>query len=217
MIKFSFFALTLLFVSVFSSSESYARRNNLHLIQADPETGFAIYRTARPNARHMRQFCKLGIEEMMVLSGNAEDYEFKYQEHCPGLKVIYNKRQRARVAITADFLEFFDKWVQEAKAQGKKIAFRCNCGCHRTGRLAAYYQMKYQGLTTKDAQIIMRKHGKWMFLFRTLWPQVAAMNDYINGRACSTRKKYCVKEEDEDQVLSFFENAGPNLPESQEL
>lgn len=194
----------LVFISGFSE-DSHARKNNLQLIQEDVESGFAIYRTSRPDARHMREFCKLGIEEMVVLSGNAEDWEFKYQEHCPNLKVVYNKRQRARVAITSDFLEFFDNWVKEAKAKGKKIAFRCNCGCHRTGRLAAYYQMKYQGLTVKDAQIIMKKHGKWMFLFRSLWPQVAAMNDYIYGRECSTRRKFCVKEAKEDHVLSVFD------------
>lgn len=183
----------ILFISLFTSVSALAKRNNLHLIQQDNESGFAIYRTSKPSAADMRRFCKLGIEEIMVLSGNAESYEFKYQEHCPSLKVVYNTAQKARVPITASFLETFDKWVLDAKSTGKKIAFRCNCGCHRTGRLAAYYQLKYQGLTVKDAQAIMKKRGKWMFLFKTLWPQVAAMKDYIDGNECSVSKKYCVK------------------------
>lgn len=188
-----FYLLVVFTLTTLFSSTSYARKNNLHLIQEDKSSGFAIYRTSRPNRKHMRKFCELGIEEIMVLSGNAKDYEFKYQDECPNLKVVYNKSQSARTPVTGDFLTDFDNWVMDAKKNGKKIAFRCNCGCHRTGRLAAYYQMKYQGLTVKDAQTLMKKRGKWMFLFKTLWPQVKAMNDYINGQECSVSKKYCVK------------------------
>lgn len=166
---------------------------NLHLIDKDNSTGFAIYRTSKPKKiRDMKELCRLGVEEIAVLSGNADDYEEMNREGCPNLKVVYNEKQSAKIAISKSFLDWFDSWVEEARRTGKKIAFRCNCGCHRTGRLAAYYQMKYQGLTSTDAKILMKKHGKWMFLHKGLWPQVTAMEDYIEGRKCTTRQKFCV-------------------------
>jgi len=165
---------------------------NLHLIQEKSDTGFAIYRTGKLKYHDMKELCRLGVEEIMVLSGNAQSYEERYSDACPTLKVIYNQQQKARIPLTESFLNEFDNWVQAAMEQGKKIAFRCNCGCHRTGRLAAYYQMKYQGLSAKDAKIIMKKHGKWMLFFRFLYPQVDALYDYINNRDCSTYAKYCV-------------------------
>jgi protein-tyrosine phosphatase len=128
----------------------------------------------------------------MVLSGNAEEYEDQMQDFCPSLKVIYNKKQSHAVPLTKIFLEDFDNWIQSAQKEGKKIAFRCNCGCHRTGRLAAYYQMKYQNIPMADALAIMNKHGKYMLFFPSLKPQVKALNDYINGSPCSTKERYCV-------------------------
>jgi hypothetical protein len=173
-------------------NDAYA--GNLHLIDADEATGFSIYRTGAPDREDMKEFCRLGIQEIMVLSGTASKHEYKYQAECPTLKVIYNTKGNSRVPLTKEFLNYFDNWVQEAKATGKKIAFRCTCGCHRTGRLAAYYQMKYQGITADDAKSIMTARGKWMWLMPHLYPQVSALNDYINGRGCSTRAKYCVTE-----------------------
>lgn len=178
-----------------TTTSAFAKKNNLHLIDEDRETGFAIYRTSQPSMKHMKQFCNIGIDEMVVLSGTAEEYEYKNQAGCPTLRVVYNEQQSARVAIKKSFLDWFDNWVAEAKRTGKKIAFRCSCGCHRTGRLAAYYQMKYQGLSADDSKAIMKKHGKYMWLFRTLKPQVVAMKDFLNNEPCSQKKKYCVKED----------------------
>ena len=167
--------------------------NNTHLIDEESESGYAIYRVSKPSFKDMKKFCDLGIEEMVVLSGNADSYEVKNQAGCPSLKVVYNEKQSSKIPLTSSFLEWFDNWVAEAKRVGKKIAFRCNCGCHRTGRLAAYYQMKFQNLTAADAKAILKKHGKYMFLFRHLYPQVYALKDYIKGVDCSQKSKYCVK------------------------
>lgn len=175
------------------AENSAARSNNFHLIQEDTTTGFAIYRTSRPSREDMATFCELGIAEMMVLSGNAEDWEYKHQAACPGLKVVYNQAQKAKIPLTKSFLDFFDEWIAEAKRTGKKIAFRCNCGCHRTGRLAAYFQLKYQKLTVRDAQVIMKRYGKGMMFYRFLWPQVVAIDAYIKGKECPVAKEYCVQ------------------------
>ena len=166
--------------------------NNLHLIQKTPN-GYAIYRTSEPSAEDMKTFCKLGITEMMVLSGTAEYNEFKYQRYCPNLKVIYNVKQDARIPLQAGFLNSFDQWVQSSQAAGKRIAFRCECGCHRTGRLAAYYEMKYKGLTLEQALYNMNKLGRYMHVFPELPFQVKSMQDYIRQRPCSVDQKYCVR------------------------
>jgi hypothetical protein len=188
-IKIPFIILFALF-----SISSFAKLN-LHVIDTDPETGFAIYRTSKPDSEGMKELCDAGITEIMVMSGNAVDFEQLYSADCPGLKVIFDKQMKAKLPMSESFLNKFDTWVKDAQEKGKKIAFRCNCGCHRTGRLAAYYQMKYQRLSAVDAKIIMKKHGKFMFLFPYLKPQVDALKDYIMGRECSTKEKYCVRAE----------------------
>ena len=47
----------------------------------------------------MKKFCELGIEEIMVLSGNAEQFEVRHKEACPNLKVIYNEKQKAKILM----------------------------------------------------------------------------------------------------------------------
>lgn len=170
----------------------FAAANNLHLIEANRETGYAIFRTGAPGKADMVQLCKLGVTEMMVLSGDAQKYEFKHASACPTLKVIYNEEQDSEIPLSDTFLQNFDAWVASAKAQGKRIAIRCYCGCHRTGRLAAYYQMKYQNLTVKDALDLMHQRGKLMLFYQHLKPQVKAMANYINGEPCSVDFEYCV-------------------------
>lgn len=184
-----------LFVLLSVFSPSAAVSTNLYLIESDTN-GFAIYRSGKPDRDDMAEYCELGIEEMMVLSGNAEDHEFKYAGECPSLTVIYNHKQDEGVPVTESFLERFDDWVMRAKEEGRKIAFRCNCGCHRTGRLAGYYQMKYLGLSYEDAKELMMERGKWMFFYPGLTQQLRAMADYVAGQPCSTKSKYCVGTED---------------------
>ena len=171
-----------------------AQADNLHLIEQSVN-GFAIYRSGEPNIEDMREFCRLGIQEMMVLSGDAESYEFKHKAACPTLKVIPTPKQNSGRPLTKSFLKEFDTWVQAAKDQGKKIAFRCSCGCHRTGRLAAYYQMKYQNMALPDALAIMNERGKRMWRHPDLRPQVQSLQEFIAGRTCTAKTQYCVKDE----------------------
>lgn len=170
--------------------------DNTHLIDRDVSTGFEIYRTSKPNkASDFKKLCAAGVTEIMVLDGTGAIDEKMAAQYCPGFKVIYNVDQRTKTPLTAEFLAEFDQWVTASRAAGKKIAFRCNCGCHRTGRLAAYYQIKYMGLSTDQAITQMYKYGKFMFLFPYLKPQVRALGDYVASKPCSQGKGYCVTTE----------------------
>jgi hypothetical protein len=166
--------------------------NNLNLIENLPN-GFAIYRSGKPDRDDVAEYCEHGITEMAVLAGNAAEHELKYAEACPTLKVVYDVKQDADEPISEEFLAWFDSWVESARQEGKKIVFRCNCGCHRTGRLAAYYQMKYQNMTLEDALVVMYERGKNWARHRNLEPQVRAIADYLNGEPCSQKPKYCVR------------------------
>lgn len=197
--------LITLLLSIFFVSPVFAQ--NLHLIDSEPETGFAIYRMGQPDADEIKRLCDLGVEEIFVLSGNADKHELKHQDQCPSLRVVYNEKQNPKKPLTNEFLEDFDNWVSEARTVGKKIAFRCNCGCHRTGRLAAYYQMKYQKITASDAIAIMMKHGKWMILYPSLDNQVRALEDYIKGRECRQKTKYCVMPQFNQEQFEYAEGS----------
>jgi protein-tyrosine phosphatase len=148
-----------------------AAARNLHLIE-DLPNGFAIYRSGKPDREGVAEYRALGIQEIAVLSGNADDHELKYAEEHPALVVVYDEKQNPKRPPDPAFLDWFDAWVEEARREGRKIAFRCNCGCHRTGRLAAYYQMKWQNLTHEDAVILMNKHGRRMRFYPGLKDQV---------------------------------------------
>ncbi|MEK7691079.1 MAG: hypothetical protein AAB425_08670, partial [Bdellovibrionota bacterium] len=78
-------------------------------------------------------------------------------------------------------------------ASNKKILFRCNCGCHRTGRLAAFYQMKWQNMTGHDAIAIMHAYGRNMWLHPWLDKQVWGLQAYVKGVECPMKPKYCVQ------------------------
>ena len=98
---------------------------------------------------------------MVVLAGSAADHEVKHRDQCPDLEVVYNVEDTL-APLDTQWLQSFDNWVERARAEGRKVAFRCSCGCHRTGRLAAYYQMKYRGLSPKEAWDLALARGKIM-------------------------------------------------------
>lgn len=174
--------------------------NNLHLIDRDTDTGYAIYRLGQPNADDVRGLCELGVSEIVVLAGDAMDYEQTYLDECPGLKVIYNVEDDLS-PLSTTWLGHFDDWVADARADGKKVAFRCTCGCHRTGRLAAYYQMKYRGLSAKDAWDLALTRGIVMEAvdyFASLQQQIIALYEHIHEQPCS-QGEFCVVQNAPDQ------------------
>ena len=170
------FATLLLFFSISVSAK------NLHLIESLPN-GFAIYRSGDPSPEDMREFKRLGIEEMAALTGDAERKELKYHHLHPDLRIVYNEKQDHRIPLDDEFLDWFDSWVETARSEGRKIGFRCHCGCHRAGRLAAYYQMRWQNLTFEDATVLMKEYGKNMGAYGHLWDQVRELEKRIPGRS----------------------------------
>ena len=130
----------------------------------------------------------------MVLDGTGAERECRFRKtRCPQLRVRYDVEQDVSVPLSESFLEAFDAWIEEARAGGRKIAFRCRHGWHRAGRLAAYYQMKHQGLTPEEAREVMYREGRFMWKFRFLEDQVAALHDHIGGRACTVGDEHCVR------------------------
>jgi protein-tyrosine phosphatase len=184
---------------------------NLHKVDESP-SGFALYRTGKPSEEDMKYFCEdLGLQQILVLSGDKDQYEDKYRANCPSnLKVVYDYEQDTTTPLTTGFLEQFDAWIKAAKDAGWKVAFRCDCGCHRTGRLAAYYQMKYMDYSTEEALADMRAKGEFMWWYMPrLRPQVLALKDYIDGKECRLQgqeRKYCVA----DDRISFPDSTNPS-------
>jgi protein-tyrosine phosphatase len=171
-------ALRLILLLLLTALPAVAAAGNLHLIEELPN-GFAIYRSGKPDREDLEKYRQLGIQEIAVLSGNADKHELRYHDLVPDLQVVYNEKQNAKKLPDAAFFDWFDAWVEKARRSGTKIAIRCNCGCHRTGRLAAYYQMKWQNLTYEDAIILMNKHGRRMGFYPGLKDQVRQLRERI--------------------------------------
>lgn len=179
-------------------------------LETVPSDGFAVYRSGRMDRQDLADLCRQGVEELVDLSGTADRRECRWREAiCPSLAIRYNRRQRVETPLTRDFLQAFDRWVGEAQRQGKKIAFRCWSGWHRTGRLAAYYRMRFQNLPLADAEALMLEHGRFMWLHPQLKPQVRALADYLAGRPCSVEEKFCVREASDPGLRSREEIVFP--------
>jgi protein-tyrosine phosphatase len=180
--------------------------NNLHQIEGpapgkDASRAFRLYRSGAPSKKTFAKWCsKYKIDEVIDMAGTAKDHELAYQKQgvCPNIQVIYSETQYVNQPVTEEFLQFFDQEIEKAKINQAGVLFRCASGSHRTGRLAAYYQMKYQNLSPDQAINEMNKNGEHMAVHEaTLVAQVNALNDYIHGRPCSQRKKLCVKKASE--------------------
>ena len=182
---------TLVSALLFVLGSTAAHADNLHSIEHG-SNGFEIFRSGLPTRAEFNGICAAGIRRFVVLSGDAAKVELKYASGCPGTQVLYNVRQDATIPLTPEFLKQFDGWVAQARADGAKILFRCDCGCHRTGRLAAYYRMKYDGYTVVQAVAEMNDLGKFMGLYPTLPAQVQALDDYVHGRPCSVSRSLCI-------------------------
>ncbi|MFQ5349201.1 MAG: hypothetical protein ACE5EG_02020 [Thermoanaerobaculia bacterium] len=160
-------------------------------LASDP-TGFALYRSGQLSTAEIAALCRLGIEELVVLDGGAGERECAMRGRiCPDLRVRYDTAQDAHQPVTAEFLAAFDAWIEEARAAGRKIAFRCRHGWHRAGRLAAWYRMRFEGASAAEAVVEMQRVGRFMYRHPQLVPQVQAMADLLAGRPC-VAAEHCV-------------------------
>lgn len=175
------------------------------VVDADPASGFAVYRSGRLSPSELGSLCTAGVEEIAVLTGAGRRRECSQRsERCAGIRLVYDTAQRADEPLDSAFLAAFDHWVEEARRDGRKIAFRCFHGWHRTGRLAAYYQMKFLGMSAEQAKRAMREAGGFMWLHPELPPQVDALADFIAGRPCSTAPVYCVRPSKQGDAVDAF-------------
>jgi hypothetical protein len=164
---------------------------NLHQVDADPATGYSLYRSGQPEGeKDAQEMCDLGIRKVFALNAGAWKYAADFERICGG-KVLYNEMQNPDAIIPVDFLDSFDKAVADAKAKGEGILFHCTCGCHRTGRLAAWYRLKFQGWDAEHAINEMNDVGEDMDEHPTLPPQIRAMQDMLLGRACTQPGPFC--------------------------
>lgn len=165
-------------------------------VAEDPSTGFALYRSGRLSSADLGLLCGLGVEEILVLDGEGSTRECLFRKTiCPGMRVRYDHAQEEDVPVSGDFLEAFDAWIEEAQTEGKKVAFRCRHGWHRTGRLAAYYRMRFEGVSEAEARDEMQRIGHMMWRHPTLDPQVEAYADLLAGESCSTDPAHCPSNE----------------------
>ena len=184
--------------------------NNLHQIDGPPPNGemsYRVYRSGAPEKDTFAKWCSVySIKRVIVMSGDAQTHELAYQAEgiCPDIEVVYNTKQNHAEPVSDGFLKWFDSEVERAKRDDVGLLFRCVTGSHRAGRTAAYYQMKYKGLTVDEAIAVMTYNGMLMTFFNiTLVPQVYAIYDYINGNDCSQKKKSCVEMNSDKWVESM--------------
>ena len=182
-----------IWLSVLALSPVVACAETPLLVDADNSSGFALYRSGRLSRAEVGEICRLGVEEILVLDGGAEERECRFRrQECPGLAVRYNLTQDADSPVSASFLQAFDAWIDEARREGKKVAFRCRHGWHRAGRLAAYYRIRFDAATVEEAKREMHEIGRLMARHPTLDSQVQAYADSSAGRPCSTAQEHCV-------------------------
>ena len=175
----------------------------LRLVDSDSETGFALYRSGRLSPADLQVMCGLGIEEILVLDGEGAERECRYQQiACPGLRVRYDFAQEEDRPVSLDFLQAFDAWIEEAQNNGTKVALRCRHGWHRTGRLIAYYRIRFEGIPAAEAIQEMQDIGHMMWRHPTLNPQVEAYEDIIAGRPCSSDPGSCPLKKSEGGLVS---------------
>ncbi|HUT56135.1 MAG TPA: hypothetical protein VM658_22275 [bacterium] len=182
-------------------AETFTRvNNNLHQVDGEPagpghpEKAYRLYRSGAPSKKTFAKWCdEYHVERVIVLSGDAADNELAYQAKgiCPEIKVVYDVKQHSS-ALGDGFLKLFDEQVAAARRDRAGLLIRCQMGAHRTGRLAAYYQMKYQGLSADQAIAVMERLGLKMDTATELVPQVKALDDYIHNRPCSQPAPACV-------------------------
>ena len=130
-----------------------AEAGNLGCIGGDCRgPGFAVYRSSNPGSAEWSAVCGDWKTDFVVLNDDRwQEREERYRKYCPNGTVVYARSQSISRGLEPDFLAFFDQVIARARAEGRKVLFHCKLGVHRTGRLAAYYELKHEGWSLERA------------------------------------------------------------------
>lgn len=132
---------------------------NIHRVDPGKGTeGFALYRMSAPIQKDLKSITDRKIKKIIVLSHNADDHERKIEGFPEEIEIIEVNQFTTR-RLDKDFLGRFDRIISEAKKGGYAVAIRCQIGCHRTGRLAAYFEMRWLKHSAEEALVNYDKHG----------------------------------------------------------
>ena len=123
-------------------------------------------------------------------TGQARECVLRDQA-CPGLRVRYDGVQDPRSPVSRDFLDAFATWIEESRLEGRKIVIRCRHGWHRTGRMSAYYRMRFQDWSLAAAESEMLQAGEWMWRYPELRTQLAAFAALLETGDCSSSTMSC--------------------------
>jgi hypothetical protein len=124
-----------------------ARAGNMECLGGDCHgPGYAVYRSSDPGEADWSAVCGDWKTDFVVLNDDRwQKRQERYRKHCPNGTVVYARSQTVSRGLDRDFLAFFDQVIARARAEGRKVLFHCKLGAHRTGRLAAYYELKHEG------------------------------------------------------------------------
>ncbi len=130
-----------------------AGAGNLECIGGDCRgRGYAVYRSSNPGPAEWSAVCGDWKTDFVVLNDDRwQKREERYRKHCPNGTVVYAASQSTSRYLDRAFLAFFDQVIARARAEGRKVLFHCKLGVHRTGRLAAYYELKHEGRSLDQA------------------------------------------------------------------
>ena len=132
---------------------AFAQAGNLGCIGGDCRgPGFAVYRSSNPGSAEWSAVCGDWKTDFVVLNDDRwQEREERYRKYCPNGTVVYARSQSISRGLEPDFLAFFDQVIARARAEGRKVLFHCKLGIHRTGRLAAYYELKHESWSLERA------------------------------------------------------------------
>jgi len=138
-------------LAVFAAPSTQA--GNLGCIGGDCRgPGFAVYRSSNPGSAEWSAVCGDWKTDFVVLNDDRwQEREERYRKYCPNGTVVYARSQSISRGLEPDFLAFFDQVIARARAEGRKVLFHCKLGVHRTGRLAAYYELKHESWSLERA------------------------------------------------------------------
>ena len=183
------------------SAAASARAGNLECLGGDCKgPGYAVYRSSNPGPAEWKAVCGNWRTDFVVLNDDRwQERDERYRKQCPNASVVYAKAQATSRSLDHDFLDFFDQVIARARAENRKVLFHCKLGVHRTGRLAAYYELKHEGWSLDRALQNFEEHIPFLtriygFVFdRRIRQQIRGIGAFVEkGALCKDPRAGCV-------------------------